>query len=79
MKKLIGMVMGLAAGVAWAYDASSYVQDGLIAQWDGVDNTALGWMTSDATDLYGRPRVVNRLPDIGCCENPQSGLMLEIR
>ena len=43
MKKLIGMVMGLAAGAAWAYDASSYVQDGLIAQWDGVDNTALGY------------------------------------
>lgn len=54
--------------------------DGRTKRWSpSLDKgAALDWMTPDATDLYGRPRVVNKIPDIGCCENPQSGLMLEI-
>ena len=28
----------------------------------------LGWMTADAVDLDGKPRVVGTLPDLGCCE-----------
>ena len=27
---------------AHAYTSASYVQDGLIAQWDGIDNTGVG-------------------------------------
>lgn len=39
----------------------------------------LPWM-SGATDFYGRPRVVGRIPDIGCVENQSgSGTMLILR
>ena len=34
-------------GAAFAYDSSSYVQNGLIAQWDGIDNAGTG--THDPT------------------------------
>ena len=57
MKKLIALVVGLAAGVAGAYDSSSYVQHGLIAQWDGIDNTGTGTHNSLARvwkDLAGQ-------------------------
>ena len=44
----------VAAGVALvcsarAYDSSSYAQDGLIAQWDGIDNPGAGMGTDGAT------------------------------
>ena len=41
----------------------------------------LGWMTDDATDLAGNPRVFGDLPDLGCYENctPAPGLMLLLR
>ena len=49
----------------------------------------LGWMTAEATDLDGNPRVLDRygkvspagLPDIGCyeCASPILGLMLFVR
>lgn len=47
MKKIVKGVFSLAlgvaaAGVAQAYDASSYVQSGLVAQWDGIDNLGTG-------------------------------------
>ena len=55
--------------------------DGRTKRWSPcIDKgTPLGWMTPGVTDLYGRPRVVNKLPDIGCCENPQSGVMILVR
>lgn len=34
--------MAFASAVAYAYTSASYVQDGLIAQWDGIDNTGMG-------------------------------------
>lgn len=34
--------MAFASAVAYAYTSASYVQDGLIAQWDGIDNTGIG-------------------------------------
>ena len=34
--------MTFAATAAYAYTSASYVQDGLIAQWDGIDNTGAG-------------------------------------
>ena len=39
MKQLLitGVISIVALG-AFAYDSSSYVQSGLIAQWDGIDN-----------------------------------------
>ena len=60
MKKIVKVVLCLvgllAAGVAEAYDASSYVQDGLIAQWDGIDNAGTGVHDPESTvwkDLKG--------------------------
>ena len=47
----------LAAGAGEVgYTSASYVQDGLIAQWDGIDNAGTGTHDSDATvwkDLVG--------------------------
>ncbi|NLN02215.1 MAG: LamG domain-containing protein, partial [Lentisphaerae bacterium] len=50
------LALVLVALGALGYDASSYVQSGLIAQWDGIDNAGLGFHYSDATvwkDLKG--------------------------
>ena len=44
------------ASTAFAYDSSSYVQSGLIAQWDGIDNQGTGTHDPTATtwkDLKG--------------------------
>ena len=38
-----------AALTASAYDSSSYVQNGLIAQWDGIDNQGTGTHDPNAT------------------------------
>ena len=35
-------VLGAVAAYATAYTSASYVQDGLIAQWDGIDNAGTG-------------------------------------
>ena len=35
--------MAFASAVAYAYTSASYVQDGLIAQWDGIDNAGVGF------------------------------------
>ena len=48
--------MAFASAVAYAYTSASYVQDGLIAQWDGIDNTGMGVHDPDAKvwkDLAG--------------------------
>ena len=59
-RKLIGCVLAVAASAipAWAttYTSASYVQDGLIAQWDGIDNVGTGTHDPNATvwkDLAG--------------------------
>ncbi len=39
---LCGVVM-FASAVAYGYTSASYVQDGLIAQWDGIDNAGVGF------------------------------------
>ena len=38
---LFGVVTFVSV-VAYGYTSASYVQDGLIAQWDGIDNTGMG-------------------------------------
>ena len=56
VKGVLCLVGLLAAGVAEAFDASSYVQDGLIAQWDGIDNAGTGVHDPESTvwkDLRG--------------------------
>ena len=56
VKGVFSLVVSLAAGAAGAYDASSYVQDGLIAQWDGIDNAGTGVHDPESTvwkDLKG--------------------------
>ena len=56
VKTLSMLALVLVALGALGYDASSYVQSGLIAQWDGIDNAGLGFHYSDATvwkDLKG--------------------------
>ncbi len=35
-------VMAFASAVAYGYTSASYVRDGLIAQWDGIDNVGIG-------------------------------------
>lgn len=57
MKQLLitGVISIVALG-AFAYDSSSYVQSGLIAQWDGIDNAGTGTHDPNATvwkDLKG--------------------------
>lgn len=41
----------------------------------------LAWMTAEATDLAGGPRVVDDLPDIGCyeCDLPPRGTLFLVR
>ena len=57
MKKLL--IIGAAAFAsvaAFGYTSASYVQDGLIAQWDGIDNVGIGGHDATATvwkDLAG--------------------------
>ena len=61
MKKRMAMsaaIAALAGGMAHAttYTSASYVQDGLIAQWDGIDNVGTGTHDPNATvwkDLAG--------------------------
>ena len=48
--------MAFASAMAYGYTSASYVQDGLIAQWDGIDNTGMGVHDPDAKvwkDLAG--------------------------
>ena len=47
--------MAFASAVAHGYTSASYVQDGLIAQWDGIDNTGIG--VHDLDGLVGGERV----------------------
>ena len=62
MKKRMAMsaaVAALALGMAHAttYTSASYVQDGLIAQWDGIDTVGTGVHDPNATvwkDLAGQ-------------------------
>ena len=44
---LVVTLCSLAATIGYAYDSSSYVTNGLIAQWDGIDNAGTG--THDPT------------------------------
>ena len=57
MKSMITLVAGALCGfAAYAYDSSSYVQNWLIAQWDGIDNQGTGTHDPTATtwkDLKG--------------------------
>ena len=49
-------VLGSVAARATTYTSASYVQDGLIAQWDGIDNSGTGTHDPNATvwkDLAG--------------------------
>ena len=49
-------VLWLIAAYATTYTSASYVQDGLIAQWDGIDNEGTGVHNPSATvwkDLKG--------------------------
>ena len=49
-------VLALTLSADTAYDSSSYVQSGLIAQWDGIDNAGTGTHDPNATvwkDLVG--------------------------
>ena len=48
MKKTLVLLAGLAAGGAFG-GRGTYVQDGLIAHWDGIDNTGTGVHDQEAT------------------------------
>ena len=39
----------------------------------------LPWMDETAVDVYGRPRVRGKGPDIGAAEFPWAGLMIQVR
>ena len=43
-KSIVGFAVAavLALGEAFGYTSASYVQSGLIAQWDGIDNAVSG-------------------------------------
>ena len=60
MKNMMMLAMvalgGFVVSTGYAYDSSSYVQSGLIAQWDGIDNQGTGTHDPTATtwkDLVG--------------------------
>ena len=57
MRKLLIIATAAMASVgAFGYTSASYVQDGLIAQWDGIDNVGTGVHDPNATvwkDLAG--------------------------
>ena len=46
---VISAAVALGAASAWAAGTSSYVQDGLIACWDGIENAGAGTHDGDAT------------------------------
>ena len=50
----------LCAGTALAYSSASYKREGLLAQWDAIDNA-------------GNPRIFPRrgVVDVGCYESQQ--------
>ena len=50
-RKLIGCVLAVAVSVALpaAYTSASYVQDGLVVQWDAIDNEGTGTHNPSAT------------------------------
>ena len=48
--RVLAVAVALGCGSAWAdIPASAYVQHGLIAQWDGIDNAGTGTHQADAT------------------------------
>ena len=66
-KTLAGMAAMFIAGTACAATSASYVQRGLIAQWDGIDNAGTGVHDPAATtwkNLVGgaRQRAVRQRP-----------------
>ena len=53
---VISAAVALGAASAWAAGTSAYVQDGLIACWDGIENAGVGVHNPSATvwkDLVG--------------------------
>ena len=53
VRKALIVAAGIAlVSSAWAYDSSSYEQDGLIAQWDGIDNPGAGMGPDGATTQW---------------------------
>ena len=82
---------GVAAMVGFGAEAAtslSYVQDGLVAQWDGIENvgrgqhdgTATAWTAlGAAVDLGGRPRKLYKCIDIGCYECPARGCAIILK
>ncbi len=51
MRKTIVVVFSIAlcAGSAFAYSSASYKREGLLAQWDAIDNAGTGVHDPDAT------------------------------
>ena len=50
--RMLGWLVAVAASAALpaaAYTSASYVQDGLIAQWDAIDNEGIGTHNPNAT------------------------------
>ena len=39
----------------------------------------LDWMTDEATDIIGNPRVFGGMPDMGCYESMAGGLIIIFR
>lgn len=69
-KHILGIV--LFAGLsAFAYNSGSYVQDGLIAQWDGIDNAVVGGVrchdaaATDWVDLSGNGYTMSGVDEVG--------------
>lgn len=63
---MIAAALLCGASAAQAAGSASYVQDGLIACWDGIENAGAG--VHD-----GNPRLQSKSIDLGCWEVP-SGL-----
>ena len=52
----VAVIAATVAAGAFGYTSANYVQDGLIAQWDGIDNVGIGGHDPSATvwkDLAG--------------------------
>ena len=61
VKTLLITAFAFTVPGAFGYDTSSYVQEGLVAQWDGINNAGLGFHDPGA-DIWKDLKGIYDLP-----------------